>query len=204
MTPPNSSPVERVLDVALYAPVGLALAARDVVPRWADAGRRQLGAQFGTARMLGQLAIRQGRRQAGDALRRAASQAEGLLAGLGLAPSAPPAPGGRTASGANGAQAATPGAAASDTGPGPEARPRWAPTERGPRVVAAPPGGPASARLDAGALPIPGYDTLSASQIVQRLPGLSPDELDAVRAYEQSSRARKTVLLKVAQLRSGA
>ncbi len=33
-------------------------------------------------------------------------------------------------------------------------------------------------------LPIPGYDALSASQVVERLAGLSPGELDAVRSYE--------------------
>ncbi len=60
-----------------------------------------------------------------------------------------------------------------------------------------------ASRLDPADLPIPGYDTLSASQIVQRLPGLSPEELEAVRAYEQAGRARKTVLLRVAQLRAG-
>src|SRR5262249_1980174 len=32
-------------------------------------------------------------------------------------------------------------------------------------------------------LPIPGYDALSASQVVERLAGLSEAELDAVRAY---------------------
>jgi hypothetical protein len=51
-------------------------------------------------------------------------------------------------------------------------------------------------------LPIPGYDSLSASQVVQRLPGLSPEELEAVRTYEEAGRARKTVLLRVAQLRA--
>ncbi len=42
--------------------------------------------------------------------------------------------------------------------------------------------------LDPAELAIPGYDTLSASQIVQRLPGLSPDELEAVRLYELAGR----------------
>jgi len=54
--------------------------------------------------------------------------------------------------------------------------------------------------LDPAQLAIPGYDTLSASQVVQRLPGLSPEELEAVRLYEVAGRNRKTVLLKAAQL----
>jgi hypothetical protein len=38
--------------------------------------------------------------------------------------------------------------------------------------------------------------------VVQRLPGLSAEGLDAIEAYERAGRARKTVLLKVAQLRN--
>ena len=49
-------------------------------------------------------------------------------------------------------------------------------------------------------LAIPGYDTLSASQVVQRLPGLAGVELEAIRAYESAGRARKTILNRVAQL----
>ena len=51
-----------------------------------------------------------------------------------------------------------------------------------------------------GSLAIPGYDSLSASQVVQRLDGLSGDELAAVRAYEEARRGRKTILSKISQL----
>lgn len=43
-------------------------------------------------------------------------------------------------------------------------------------------------------LSIPDYDSLSASQVVERLQGLSPDELAAVRIYEETHRGRRTVL----------
>ncbi len=49
-------------------------------------------------------------------------------------------------------------------------------------------------------LAIPGYDALSASQVVQRLAGLSSAELEQVRAYEAATRGRKTVLSKISQL----
>ncbi len=49
-------------------------------------------------------------------------------------------------------------------------------------------------------LAIPGYDALSASQVVQRLAGLAPAELEQVRAYEAATRGRKTVLTKITQL----
>ncbi|MGH9187116.1 MAG: hypothetical protein ACRD0U_15060, partial [Acidimicrobiales bacterium] len=53
---------------------------------------------------------------------------------------------------------------------------------------------------DVDSLAIPDYDSLSASQVVPRLAGLSEGELEAVRAYEMSHRGRKTILSKVAQL----
>ena len=63
------------------------------------------------------------------------------------------------------------------------------------------PGGPAAAPTQAGGgLAIQDYDELSASQVVDRLDGLSQPELDAVREYETSHRARNTVLGKIERL----
>src|SRR5690606_33944085 len=56
---------------------------------------------------------------------------------------------------------------------------------------------------EAEALAIPDYDNLSASQVVPRLDGLTPDELEAVRRYERKHRHRKTILNRVAQLQAG-
>lgn len=66
-------------------------------------------------------------------------------------------------------------------------------------VVAAPPTGHAPT-ASADELPIEGYDHLAASQVVDRLPALTPGELDAVAAYELAHRHRQSVLAKVAQL----
>jgi hypothetical protein len=60
--------------------------------------------------------------------------------------------------------------------------------------------GEAGTGLDAGELAIPSYDSLSASQVVQRLAGLSRDEVAAVAAYEAATRRRKTVLDRAEQL----
>jgi hypothetical protein len=49
---------------------------------------------------------------------------------------------------------------------------------------------------------IPDYNELSASQVVERLDGLQRDELDAVRAYEEEHRSRRTILFKIEQLTS--
>ena len=57
---------------------------------------------------------------------------------------------------------------------------------------------------EAALLAIPDYDSLSASQVVPRLAGLEPDELEAVRQYEAAHRARRTILSRVAQLQQSA
>ena len=49
-------------------------------------------------------------------------------------------------------------------------------------------------------LAIPGYDELAASQVVERLVGLSRAELDEVRRYEAAHRNRRTILGKIEQL----
>lgn len=53
------------------------------------------------------------------------------------------------------------------------------------------------------ALPIPGYDELSAEQVVDRLEGLTHEELAAVRRYETRHRGRRTVLGKLDHLTAG-
>jgi hypothetical protein len=55
----------------------------------------------------------------------------------------------------------------------------------------------------ADALPIEGYESLAALHVVQRLAGLSADELELVRRFEASRRNRRTILAKVAQLQNG-
>jgi hypothetical protein len=49
-------------------------------------------------------------------------------------------------------------------------------------------------------LPIPDYDELSASQVVERLDGLDHTSLDRIRRYESAHRSRNTILGKIAQL----
>jgi len=182
----SASPVDRILDLALYAPVGLALTVLDDMPKWVEVGRRQVGARLSSARVIGRLAVDQGSRRSGEVMRRVAEQADNVMAGLGLTPDP-----------------------ATERSPGsvPERNPGSVPDQLDPDPMAPLPSSPspgsAPVNLDPAQLAIPGYDTLSASQVVQRLPGLSPEELEAVRLYELAGRARKTVLLKAAQLHAG-
>lgn len=55
---------------------------------------------------------------------------------------------------------------------------------------------------EAELLAIPDYDSLSASQVLPRLVALNPEELEAVRSYEDGHRGRRTVLAKIAQMQS--
>ncbi len=69
----------------------------------------------------------------------------------------------------------------------------------------APPRGPERPEPDPAAAAVVGgaladYDTLSASQVVRRLESLGPEELDAVRRYEASTRNRRTILNRAGQL----
>jgi len=83
--------------------------------------------------------------------------------------------------------------------PTPPSEPPPAP---GPTPVPEPVVESATAAPAATELAIPDYDSLSASQVVTRLPGLAPDELERVRAYEAAHRGRKTILNRIAQLQT--
>jgi hypothetical protein len=83
--------------------------------------------------------------------------------------------------------------------------PTGGPTRTGTTLTTSPPvtaaafahNGATSASDD---LPIPGYDALSASQVVERLIGLTAGELEVVRTYETTHRNRRTILGKIEQL----
>jgi hypothetical protein len=174
----QKSPVEQAFDVLVYAPIGLVFSARELLPGLVEKGKAQLG----MAKMVGQFAAQQGQTEAGKLFDKASKQAMSTLeqlAGGGAKPTS--SSNGSTSS--NGAT--TPHAAAvieavvEDTTP------------------AAPTSGPEAAELA-----IPDYDSLSASQVLPRLNGLSDAELEAVRAYEAAHRGRKTILNRAAQLQA--
>lgn len=61
---------------------------------------------------------------------------------------------------------------------------------------------PSKKASEAYLLSIPDYDALAASQIIERLEGLNSIELNDVENYERSTRARRTILGKIAILRT--
>jgi len=170
------SPAERVLDLVFFGPAGLAVTAAEEFPKLAEKGRRRVEGQIRTARLVGQIAMQMGRREL-------AKRAEQFMARASTSPPRP-APAGR------GAPPSGPARPRAERFAAP-ARPRAEPVPT--PTVGANGQGPDT-------LAIPGYDSLSASQVVQRLAGLSHDELLDVRTHEQSHRHRRTILSRVEQL----
>jgi hypothetical protein len=78
----DKSPVEQALDLFVYAPLGLALDARTLLPKFAERGRQQVN----MAKVFGQFAVQQSQAEAGKRLHAAQEQAQSLLSELGLAP----------------------------------------------------------------------------------------------------------------------
>jgi hypothetical protein len=246
----RQSPLDQVLDLVVFAPLGLAVTIAEELPQMAEKGRARLSQRTSVARMVGQLAVAEGRRRLGvnppgamSAAAGGSASAGGSAAGgsdaAGAGGSAPagaggsaPAAGGSAPAGAGGGATTTSARSAptgrltgsSRTATGPDRRPAGggqggvtaepssgaAPIDGTPRPSSDGAGGETGRSAAekgqapvSGDLAIPGYDSLSASQVVQRLASLSPAELDAVRRYEAANRGRRTILARVTQLQQG-
>jgi hypothetical protein len=162
----QKDPIERAVELLVYAPVGAGLYLADVGPSLIETcvqrGREEVVRRVTTARSLGQVALAFG---VPKLRRKVQARVEDVLR------------------------------RPQHTG-APEPAPRAAPVQPlRSEPVAVPGHAPASDEL-----PIPGYDALSASQVVERLAGLGRAELDAVHAYEAAHRQRRTILGKIEQL----
>ena len=241
----QQNPIERAVDLFVYAPIGVAMFAKDTVPTFMKMfvsrgqtelqhRKKALHDQATQYRSVGKFAVKYGgpevRRQAEGKIDGARRVAEETFTGL-IVPRLP----GNTAAD----PAADPVAEVESKAP-PKARatPRKKPAKIAPNTApsagrsehevrrperprspsgktngatangkakSSSNGAPADSPIDhpiESALPIPEYDQLSASQVVERLDGLTTPELDAVRAYELAHRGRSTILGKIMQLTS--
>lgn len=176
--------VAALANAVLYAPLGLALEARTLMPRFVERGRNQVA----MAKMIGQFAVRKGSEDVAAGLIGGQERVLGLLATFGLGNPRPDDPG---ATGPHtGDRSHTEGAEPSNQAP--PVRPE--PGRATPEAMQG------AAGIDPGDLPIDDYDLLSASQVVPRLDSLTTDELQLIGRYEAGTRARRTILAKVAQL----
>jgi hypothetical protein len=189
VTDRKQSPLDRALDLFFFAPLGFVLNADEIIPQLVEKGRQQIP----MARMFGQFAVQQGQTEAAKAAGRVQEQAAGVIDQLtGLA-------GGRPTTAKPTTRATT------ATRPSPARASEPVSSAASPSTMTAEPAAPPAPtgpRPDPSALAIPDYDSLSASQVVPRLAGLSAAELEAVRAYESANRGRKTILHRVAQLQA--
>ena len=200
----DNGKTERALDLLVYAPVGVALYLRDTVPTFvnlfvsrgkAELGQRRQQAQdqVAQAKAMGEFAVNFG----GPKVR------EHVEKGIALARK-----GAESVLGGTEDEDGAPDAAADVPSPAPAPRPDRAaanskaasrPAGKSTKTTTTKTAAPAPA---ATTLVIPDYDELSASQVVERLDGLPASDLDAVRAYEEAHRARRTILYKIEQLTS--
>ena len=191
--------IEQTIEVLVYAPIGVGLYLKDMGPTFvnmfvargrAEIDRRQAQVQqrTTTARSIGQVAVTFGvpmvRQRVEREVDSARQKAQSFLGNIG---------GSETG---NGSPAAAPARPTAATSPAATNGATATNGSESPSTTAATNG---AEYVDPG-LPIPGYDSLSASQVVVRLAGLSGDELEAVRGYEASHRKRRTILGKIDQI----
>ena len=152
----EKGPVDQLLDLVVFAPLGFLCESRELYPKLVEDGRAQLAARIQVARMIGQFAVRKGQQEAAKAMERHRA----------AAPSTP------------------------------------APDALSGNVVSLYDHADDMDDITEADLAIPSYGSLAASQVVSRLDGLAPVELETVRRYEVAHRGRKTVLGKIANLQS--
>lgn len=207
--PRGSDRINRALEVAVFAPLGIGLYLKDIAPSFlsmfvargrAEVDRRQeqVDQRVRHAKGMGEVTVAFGvpmlRKRADEKIAAVRDRAETALRASGLHPAGSPergsgtpttAPGRRAPVATRNESAETASTVAAGTGSD-AATSQAAPGSR--------------AGSDAPDLAIPGYDALSASQVVVHLAGLAGDELEAVRAYETTHRNRRTILGKIDQL----
>ncbi len=218
----DQAPAERAIDLLVYAPVGLALYVRDMLPSmmgvFINRGKREVGSRRAPNGTSGPLpAAPEMRRRVEDGIGIARGVAEGGIGvargvaegGIGLARglAGPPANFARDCAGnvLHGLLSWRTGESASWPAEPPSARVADSePASTAPAstsLASAPSASTSSTAVSASAaLPIPDYDELSASQVVERLDGLDRESLEAIRRYESEHRGRNTILGKITKL----
>jgi hypothetical protein len=217
----EKQPVEKAVELFVYAPVGMALYVRDMLPSmmgiFVARGKREvqthrappppvtpppmppevkrrIDESVGMARVVAEGGFGVARDVAGSGIGVARDVAGNALSQL-LALRT----NGAAVTEAEPTIARTPPVSAPEFAPAPTP-----PAPTLPATSTTPPVPPDAAwKADvpaAEALPIPDYDELSASQVVERLDGLDRESLDAIRRYEADHRGRNTILGKIAQL----
>jgi hypothetical protein len=187
-----------VLDLLVFAPVGVALTVVEDLPGLIGKGRQRFETDVQNARVLGKFVVTHGQREVvervGKLLHREDADTDAGRAATDDAADESTGPGTVTPL-AGGAATASP----SSSTPSSSTPSSWAPPPSAPPAPDPKPhADPADVLIVEGALA--GYDTLSASQVVRRLESLGPDELEAIHRHEASHRNRRTILNRAHQI----
>jgi hypothetical protein len=172
-------PIERVLDLALYAPVGAAITLREQLPKHIRQGRQAMENRVQLARFIGQMAVQMGQRELAKRIEEQRAAKTDQMAESEQAPDHTPA----------------------DTPAGKVGHDLVA-AERVERVEPVEPVAPVEPvePLAADMLPISDYESLAAIHVVERLRSMSSDEIELIRRFEVAHRSRRTILAKIDQL----
>ncbi len=188
-----------LLDVVCFAPLGLAQLASEELPKLARQRRQAVENRIQLARWIGQIAVQQADRELRKRWRAAHDRPAATppatpiddVVGVGWPADAPP--------------------LVEEQGAASIVEPTGA-ALGGDVVVAGHDVPPAADGIGtvtsvavpaADELPIAGYESLAAQQVVHRLATLTVDERAAIRRFETAHRGRRTILAKLDQLQAG-
>ena len=217
--PDDKSPTDQLLELLVYAPVGMIYEYEDVLDKVVKRGKSQLQ----LARLVGKMAAKRGQNEleenVGEVLETAAmSVARGITQfgqAVGLAPTddpeapedavahEPPPPPTKdpVAKRPAAKNAAKPKPAKKAASKKPAAKKAAAKKPAVKKAAAKKTAvQKAAAKKPSPSLPIAGYDDLKAKDIVDLVNDLSPTQRAKIRSYEVENRARKTVLAKIDRL----
>ncbi len=204
MTSEEKNPIEQLIELFVYAPVGLVYEYPEVLETLVKRGKSQVQ----LAKVLGQMAAKQGQgtvdTAAGDLWHVIARGITEVGTLVGLAPDgdasaseAPtPAKPPSAAPSSPAVVATTDQAASTTAAPKAPASKKPAPKKPAPKKKAAEP----TASASADELPIAGYTELRAKEVIPLLADLDADQRARIETYERANRSRKTILAQIAKL----
>jgi hypothetical protein len=194
------TPIDIATDLLVYAPIGLAIHLGKMLPELVETGRSRAEIPVTMTRAMCKAMLAQQRHTPGGAKLNDFVRVAEMM----VKPFVDNARNMTTPSGSGAGAGASSGTdtraeRATKSGSGSEQRTPPRKSEAGTRTA------PRRSRTpDVESLAVPGYSSLSASQVVSSLRGLSREELQAIRTYESSTRARRTVLDRIETLLANA
>ena len=178
----QKSPIATFIELMVFAPIGAAVLLREQFPKLSQVGKQRAETQVQMARMVGQFAVSTGKK---ELERRVASLRPVVPHGEASVHDSSVTHSGDAATEPESTQVASSAHPVSRSETAAAGRPNLQMDTPVP---------------DVDDLAIPGYNSLAASQVVERLPALSATELELVRRYEAASRHRRTILHRIEQL----